>query len=136
MAGTATNEDTNTTKGTSAGASQEVGKDEVIKAALDKLKESKKSDDESKGTVSGGEAREEPDTKLISDHKSEAKERDRDRDRERERERERPRSRDHERGRESDRERGRDDGEKDRDKAKERGHRSRDKGKDSGQFDL
>ncbi|XP_051116478.1 cyclin-L1-1 [Andrographis paniculata] len=136
-AGTTPNEEANTAKGSS---NQEVGKDELIKAALDKLKETKKSDDESRGTVGGGESREEAETKLVSDHKTDTsgertKERERERETERERDKERPRSR----GRESDRERGggggREDGDRDRDKVKDRGHRSRDKGRDSGRLD-
>lgn len=130
-----TNEDTSTGKGSSTAVNPDAGKDELIKAALDKLKESKKSDDESKSTINGGESREEPESKLILDTKTDTGgERIKERERDRERERERTRSRDHERGRESDRERGREDSERDRDKVKERGHRSRDKGKDSGQL--
>ncbi|KAK6120401.1 hypothetical protein DH2020_045881 [Rehmannia glutinosa] len=48
-AATTTNEDISTAKA----VNQEAGKDERIKAALDKLKESKKSDDESKNTING-----------------------------------------------------------------------------------
>ncbi|KAL3644353.1 Cyclin-L1-1 [Castilleja foliolosa] len=119
---TTTNEDTSNKNG----ENQEPSKDERIKAALDKLKESKKSDDESKRTVDGGETtREKPDTKLTSDNKTES---GGERNKERERGRERTRSRDHERGRDSDRERARDDNEKGRDKINERGaHRSSDK---------
>lgn len=134
LAGTTTNEDTSTAKGSSGAVNPEVGKDELAKAALDKLKESKKSDDEGKGTTNGSESREEPEAKMASDTKTEIggermKERDRDR------ERERTRGRDYDRGRESDRERGREDYERGRDKVKERVHRSRDKGKDSGRME-
>ncbi|KAI3470544.1 hypothetical protein Pfo_027207 [Paulownia fortunei] len=137
LAGTTTNEDTNTSKGSSTAVNEEVGKVELIKAALDKLKESKQSDGESKSTINGGESRQESESKLMPDHKTETggeriKERERDREREREREKERIKSRDHGRGWESDRERGREDTDRDRDKVKERGHRLRDKGKDSG----
>lgn len=133
LAGTTTNEDTSTAKGSSGAVNPEVGKDELVKAALDKLKESKKSDDEGKGTMNGSETREEPEAKLASDTKTEIGG-ERMKERERDRERERTRGRDYDRGRESDRERGREDYERGRDKVKERVHRSRDKGKDSGQL--
>ncbi|KAI3443614.1 hypothetical protein Pfo_000279 [Paulownia fortunei] len=127
LAGTTANEDTSTGKGSSSAVNQEAG---------DKLKETKKSDDESKSTINGGESREEPESKLTSDNKTETGgERIKERERDRERERERTRSKDHERGRESDRERGREDTERDRDKVKERGNRSREKGKDSGRME-
>lgn len=133
LAGTTTNVDTSTAKAPCTTINTEAGKDELIKTALDKLKDSKKSDDEGKGTTNGGEAREEPEAKLPSDTRTETAG-DRIKERERDRERERTRARDHDRGRESDRERGRDDYERGRDKVKERVHRSRDKGKDSGQL--
>lgn len=111
---------------------EEVGKDAVTKAAFDKLKDSKKSDDDSKSMASEGESKEDPGR---TDHKTDAggeknkeRERDRGRDRERERDKERLKSRERDRGRESDRERERDDFERDREKSKERNHRSRDKG--------
>ncbi|KAF2295828.1 hypothetical protein GH714_034383 [Hevea brasiliensis] len=77
------------------------------KSALDKLKESKKSDDESKSV--NGEARDEPIPRSKSEHRAEAsgdrsKDRDRDRDRDRERERDRIKAQDRERSRDSDRE--------------------------------
>ncbi|XP_037492151.1 cyclin-L1-1 isoform X2 [Jatropha curcas] len=122
---------------TVSGAESGASKGTLIKAALDKLKDSKKSDDESKPT--DGEARDEAIPRSKSEHRSEAsgdrikdRERDRDRGRERERERERERDRIKERGRDSDREREREETERDRDKAKDRSHRSKDRGKDSG----
>lgn len=110
-----------------------------VKAALDRLKDSKKDDDESKSMPSDGEAREEPMQRPKSDHRTEAsgeKSKDRDRERERERdrdrERERRKSRDRDRGRDSDRERDRDETDRERDKVKDRGYRSKDRMKDSG----
>lgn len=112
-----------------------------VKAALDRLKDSKKDDDESKSMPSDGEAREEPMQRPKSDHRTEAsgeKSKDRDRERERERdrdrERERRKSRDRDRGRDSDRERDRDEMDRERDKVKDRGYRSKDRMKDSGEF--
>lgn len=127
------NEDPGNKKVSTTALNQEVDKDELVKAALVKLKESKKNDSESVSTINGGELKEEPESKLIPDNRTDASgERIKERERGRERERERNKSREYERGRESDRERGREDSERDRDKVKERGHRSRDKGKDSG----
>ncbi|XP_015061966.1 cyclin-L1-1 isoform X1 [Solanum pennellii] len=110
---------------------EEVAKEADAKAVLDKLKDSKKSDDDSKNMPSEGESKEEPGR---TDHRIDAggeknkdRERDRGRDRERERDKERLKSRERDRGRESDRERERDDFERDREKSKERSHRSRDK---------
>ncbi|KAF2290430.1 hypothetical protein GH714_013042 [Hevea brasiliensis] len=79
----------------------------AIKAALDKLKESKKSDDESKSA--NGEARDEPIPRI--------------------------KAQDRERSRDSDREREREEAERDRDKSKDRSHRSKDRGKDSGHLE-
>ncbi|OIT27120.1 PREDICTED: cyclin-L1-1 [Nicotiana attenuata] len=112
---------------------QEAAKEGVMKASLDKLKDSKKSDDDSKSSMpSEGESKEEPGK---TDHRTDAggeknkeRERERGRDRERERDKERLKSRERDRGKESDREREREDFERDRDKSKERSHRSRDKG--------
>ncbi|CAN4108664.1 unnamed protein product [Withania somnifera] len=110
---------------------EEVAKDSVKKAALDKLKDSKKRDDDSKGMPSEGESKEDPgrtDNRTdAGGGKNKERERDRGRDRERERDKERLKSRERDRGRESDRERERDDSERDREKSKERSHRSRDK---------
>ncbi|XP_031279808.1 cyclin-L1-1 [Pistacia vera] len=109
----------------------------MVKAGADKLKESKKSDAESKNIPTEGEAREEPLQKSKLEHRIEvsgerSKDRDRERERERDRERDRTKSRDRDRGRDSDRERERDETERDRDKARGRGHRSKDRSKDSG----
>ncbi|KAL6523620.1 Cyclin-L1-1 [Orobanche gracilis] len=112
-------------KGFSSAVSKEVGKNEHIKAALDKLKDSKKSDHELKGTTNGGESTEEPDSKLMLGNETEAGE-----ERIKERKRERTRSKDIERLRDPHGERGREaDTERDKDKIKERGQRSRDKGR-------
>ena len=125
--GPPTNDDTNTPKAAiDAGGS----KDALIKTALDKLKESKKSDDDSQSMPIEGDAREE--LKPKTEHRTEASG---ERTKERERDRERSKGRDRERGRDSDREREREDTERDRDiKVKDRAHRSKDKGKDSGLF--
>lgn len=110
------------------------GSKDITKVALDKLKESKKTDDESKPAE--GEAREELIPRSKSEHRTEAsgdKSKERDRDRERERERDRIKAQDRDRGRDSDRERERDEIERDRDRAKDRGrHRSKDRGRESG----
>lgn len=109
----------------------------------EKIKDSKKSDDEPKNLPVEGETKEEPVHKSKSERRTEAggersKDRDRDRDRERERERDRDRerdrikSRDRDRGRDSDRERERDESDRDRDREKSHRHRSKDRSKDSG----
>ncbi|XP_028061005.1 cyclin-L1-1-like isoform X1 [Camellia sinensis] len=143
------NNDTSTPKAAPATANLESGgsKGALIKAALDKLKESKKSGDDSESVPVEAEAKEEPVSKLKSERKMDAsgernKERDWDRERDREREKERDRDRerekdrlkvrDRDRGRDSDREREREDIEREREKVKDRDHRSKDKGKDSG----
>ncbi|KAG5549323.1 hypothetical protein RHGRI_014617 [Rhododendron griersonianum] len=136
------NTDAGTPKTALAATNLESGgsKGAIIKAALDKLKASKRSGDDSESVPTGGEAREEPVPKSKSEHRTEAsgernkerdREKERDRDRNREREKERLKVRERDRGRDSDRERERDDSERDRDKVKERGYRSKDKGKDS-----
>ncbi|CAL5397387.1 unnamed protein product [Camellia sinensis] len=144
------NNDTSTPKAAPATANLESGgsKGALIKAALDKLKESKKSGDDSESVPVEAEAKEEPVSKLKSERKMDAsgernkerdwdRERDRDREREKERDRDREREkdrlkvRDRDRGRDSDREREREDIEREREKVKDRGHRSKDKGKDS-----
>ncbi|KAI7980087.1 Cyclin-L1-1 [Camellia lanceoleosa] len=104
------NNDTSTPKAAPATANLESGgsKGALIKEALDKLKESKKSGNDSESVPVEAEAKEEPVSKL----KSERWDRDR--------------------GRDSDREREREDIEREREKVKDRGHRSKDKGKDSG----
>ncbi|KAF5729519.1 cyclin-L1-1-like [Tripterygium wilfordii] len=101
----------------------------IIKVALDKLKESKKSDDESKSMASEGETREETVSKYKSEHRMEASG-ERSKERDRDRERERTKSRDRDRGRDSDREREREEFERER--GKDRGPRSRERLKDSG----
>lgn len=121
-------------------------KDLLVRAAIDKLKEAKKSDDELKNTPIEVDTSEEPMLKSNPEHRTEAsrerykereKERERERDRERERERgreERMKARDRDRGRDSDRERDREESERDRDKVKDRSQHSKDRGKDSGMF--
>ncbi|GMP83494.1 hypothetical protein CsSME_00037387 [Camellia sinensis var. sinensis] len=141
------NNDTSTPKAAPATANLESGgsKGALIKAALDKLKESKKSGDDSESVPVEAEAKEEPVSKLKSERKMDAsgernkerdwardREREKERDRDREREKDRLKVRDHDRGRDSDREREREDIEREREKVKDRGHRSKDKGKDSG----
>ncbi|KAK6228158.1 hypothetical protein SCA6_000498 [Theobroma cacao] len=139
------NNNANVSNTTVAAADLETGgsKEAKVKMALDKLKESKQSDDESKSMPTEGDAREEPRHKSKSEQRTQSggeksKERDRERERERERERDRERdrerakARDRDRGRDSDRERERDETERDRDKVKDRGHRSKDRTKDSG----
>ncbi|KAF2318575.1 hypothetical protein GH714_008996 [Hevea brasiliensis] len=89
----------------------------IMKAALDSLKESKKSDDESK--PANGDSRDEPIPRSTSEHRAEARG---DRSKDRERERDRIKAQDHGRGRDSDRERERQETERDRDKSKDQGH--------------
>ncbi|XP_028099097.1 cyclin-L1-1-like [Camellia sinensis] len=98
------NNDTSTPKAAPATANLESGgsKGALIKAALDKLKESKKSGDDSESVPVEAEAKEEPVSKLKSERKMDAsgernKERDWDRERDRDREREKERDRDRER---------------------------------------
>ncbi|KAI7996822.1 Cyclin-L1-1 [Camellia lanceoleosa] len=98
------NNDTGTPKAAPATANLESGgsKGALIKAALDKLKESKKSGDDSESVPVEAEAKEEPVSKLKSERKMDAsgkrnKERDWDRDRDRDRKREKERDRDRER---------------------------------------
>ncbi|GAV71407.1 Cyclin_N domain-containing protein [Cephalotus follicularis] len=131
--------DSTVLKTTSAVADIESGgsKGAMVKAAIDKLKDSKKSDDESKSITSVGEARDEPVPKSKSGHRMEGgsdRNKDRDRDKERDRERDRIKARDRDRGRDSDREREREEIERDRDRVKDRSHRSKDKAKDSGGY--
>lgn len=114
-------------------------KDALVRVAIDKLKETKKSDDEPKNTPLDGQAREESIQKSNPEHRTEAsrernkerEERERERDRERE---DRSKARDHDRGRDSDRERDREEAERDRDKVRDRNHRTKDRGKDIGMF--
>ncbi|KAM5561384.1 cyclin-L1-1 [Rosa sericea] len=94
----------------------------VSKTAIDKVKDSKESDDESKSMPVDVEGREDLNMKSKTE-RSKSRERERDRDRERERDRDRIKVRDRDRG---DRE------EAERDRTKDRGHRSKDRAKDSG----
>ncbi|KAJ6429014.1 hypothetical protein OIU84_020618 [Salix udensis] len=125
------NNDSTEPKATSSGVNVESGgSKDITKVALDKLKESKKSDDESKPAE--GDAREDLIPRSKSEHRTEASG-DKSRDRDRERERDRIKAQDRDRGRDSDRERERDEIERDRDRAKDRGrHRSKDRGRESG----
>ncbi|KAI3719235.1 hypothetical protein L6452_20130 [Arctium lappa] len=106
----------------------------VIKAAIGKLKDPTKSDDDTQSIPVDGEVKEEAVAKSKGEHRTDTSgERSRDRERDnKERERERHKGRERERGRDSERERERDDGERDREKVKDRSHRSKDRGKDSG----
>ncbi|CAK7325529.1 unnamed protein product [Dovyalis caffra] len=131
-----TNNDSTEAKAAPSGNVESSGSKDITKVASDKLKESKRSDDESKPAE--GEARDELIPRSKSEHRTEAsgdrsKERDRERERERDRERDRIKAPDRDRGRDSDRERERDEIERDRDRAKDRGHhRSKDRGRESG----
>nr|DAD33481.1 TPA_asm: hypothetical protein HUJ06_012332 [Nelumbo nucifera] len=129
--GAAANNDTAIPKVSAAPNADSSGsKDALIKVVLDKLKESKKSDDDGKSILIEREVREEPPSKPKTEYRQEV---GGERNRERERERQKTRDRDRDRGRDSDREREREkDVERDRDKLKERSHHSKDKGKDSG----
>lgn len=101
-------------------------KDALIKVALDKLKESKKSDDEIKPVPEDGDGKEETAVKSKPGHKTDANgERNREKERERAKVRDRGRDSDWEREQEKEQER-------ERDKLKERSHRAKEKGKDSG----
>ncbi|XP_009757409.1 cyclin-L1-1-like [Nicotiana sylvestris] len=96
--------------------SQEVAKEAILKAALDKLKDSKTSNEESK------------EEHAETDHRTDAgaeKNKVRDRNRERQRDKERLKFRERDRGREFDRKREREDIERDTDKSTKRSHRSR-----------
>ncbi|RWR81531.1 cyclin-L1-1-like protein [Cinnamomum micranthum f. kanehirae] len=120
-------DDTNTPK---VAANQDAGgsKDVLIKLALDKLKESKKGDEDVKPMPNEGDGKEETAVKPKPDHRIDA-----NGERHKERERERSKLRDRDRGRDTDREKEREkEQERERDKMKERSHRAKDKGKDSG----
>ena len=83
----------------------------IVKVAIDKLRDAKRSDDESKGMCTEGEASYEPIPKSKSDRKTEAigeTRRDRDREIERDRDWERDRDRDRDRTKSRDRDRRRD----------------------------
>ncbi|KAK9084827.1 hypothetical protein Sjap_025238 [Stephania japonica] len=124
--GAATGNDSNTpTAAVPAVVSIETGgsKGSMLKAALDKLKDSKKTDDEPKEMDIDPE-REDSAGKAKVEHRVEDSG---------ERNRERQKARDRERGRDSERDREREkEVERDKDKYKEGSHRSKDKGKDSG----
>lgn len=131
MSGPPTKDDPKTT--TTVIISSGGSKESLGKAALGKLKESKKNGDISQ-TIPPveGEAKEEQiPRKPRSEHKMEG---GGERIKEREREKDRGKVRDRERGRDSDREREWEDGERDRGKIKDRTHRSKEKGRDSGKF--
>ncbi|XP_021743952.1 cyclin-L1-1-like [Chenopodium quinoa] len=141
--------DTGVTKTASgAAASVDTGgsRDALVKQALDKMKDSKRSDGESRDTANGSEGREDIMVRLKPELRTETssvrnmdterdryrdrdrdreKDRVRDRDRERDGNRDRQKSRDRERGRDSYRERERDDIEWEI--VNEISHRSRDK---------
>lgn len=109
-----------------------LSKDAIVKAALDKLKESKKTEDDTRTVPAEGDSREETAVKPKVDHKADANtERSRDRERERTKTRDRDsRGRDSDydgRGRDSDRDRERDK-DLDREREKDRRHRAKDKG--------
>eukprot|EP01018_Ginkgo_biloba_P005788 Gb_18065 [translate_table: standard] len=118
------------------------GRDAIVRAALDKLKESKKSDNDTKNVSVDGELREDSDagkSKQLN-HRTDAtgdrsKEKDKERSRPHDRERvgEKDRERDRDRGRDWDRDRNRErekEMDREREKGKERSHR-KDKGKDT-----
>nr|XP_009412076.1 PREDICTED: cyclin-L1-1 isoform X2 [Musa acuminata subsp. malaccensis] len=109
-----------------------LSKEAIVKAALDKLKVSKKTDDDTRTVAAEGDHKEESTVKPKIDHKADANtERNYDRERERTKTRDRDsRGRDSDydgRGRDSDRDR---DREKDveREREKDRRHRAKDKG--------
>ncbi|KVI06867.1 Cyclin C/H/T/L [Cynara cardunculus var. scolymus] len=118
-------EDANTSKVSPAAVIPDFA---VIKAAIGKLKDSTKSDD---NVPVEGEVKEEAISKSKGEHRTDTSG-EQSRDRERDKERERHKGRERERGRDSERERERDDAERDREKVKDRSHRSKDRGKDSG----
>ncbi|URE35612.1 Cyclin, N-terminal domain [Musa troglodytarum] len=112
-----------------------LSKEAIVKAALDKLKVSKKTDDDTRNVAAEGDYKEEATVKPKVDHKADANtERNYERERERTKTRDRDsRGRDSDydgRGRDSDRDR---DREKDveREREKDRRHRAKDKGSGS-----
>ncbi|XP_072954518.1 cyclin-L1-1 isoform X3 [Typha angustifolia] len=121
--------DTSTPKEVASNTDTSLSKDALIKAALDKLKDSKKGDDDSKSAPADLDVKEESTVKSKIDYKSDV-ERNREREKERSKARDRDsRGRDSERdsrGRDSDRERER-DREVERDREKDRKHRLKDK---------
>ncbi|GLJ20559.1 hypothetical protein SUGI_0374050 [Cryptomeria japonica] len=117
------------------------GRDAIVKAALDKLKESKKSDDETCNVSANGELRDDSaaaKSKLVSDRMDGSGDRSKDRDKERSRPRDHERhredrDRERDRGREWERDRKRDkELDREREKGKDRSHLSKDRNKDTG----
>ncbi|KAJ4967772.1 hypothetical protein NE237_014473 [Protea cynaroides] len=123
--GPTANNDKSTPKEAPAVANLDSGglmKGAISKVVLDKLKDAKKSDDETNSVLIELEEMREPSLKAKAEHSGE-----------RNRERERAKARDRDRGRDSDREREREkEVEREREKVKDRSYRSKDKGKDSG----
>uniref|UniRef100_A0A1D1ZB69 Cyclin-L1-1 n=1 Tax=Anthurium amnicola TaxID=1678845 RepID=A0A1D1ZB69_9ARAE len=117
-----------------------LSKDARIQMALDKLKESKKSDDDIKSMPTDGEAKDDQAVKSMVDHRIDAdteKNRDREKERSKTRDRERVKEydkdrevRDYDRDKERDydRDREREKVEREKDKHRERSRRSKDKG--------
>uniref|UniRef100_A0A0D6QWI6 Cyclin-L1-1 n=1 Tax=Araucaria cunninghamii TaxID=56994 RepID=A0A0D6QWI6_ARACU len=122
-----------------------VGRDVIVKAALDKLKEAKKSDDETRDVSANGDLREDSAAAKskqgshradVAGDRSKDRDKERSRPRDRERDREKDRERDRDRGREWERDRERDkELEREREKAKDRSHRSKDRTKDTGHLE-
>jgi len=118
------------------------GRDAIVKAALDKLKESKKSENDTRNVSVNGESREDftagkpkqqnHRTDETGDRsKDRDKERSRPRDRERDREKDKERDRDRGREWERDRDRERDkELEREREKGKDKNYRSKERSKD------
>lgn len=107
------------------------GAKDVVKIALDLLKESSKGEDEVPNVPKEDVNEDISGKAKVEHHRVDA---NGDKNKDKEREKERSKTRDRERGRDSDRERDREkEMERDRDKLRERSHhRSKDKGKDSG----
>ncbi|CAN6469247.1 unnamed protein product [Victoria cruziana] len=107
------------------------GAKDVVKIALDLLKESSKGEDEVPNVPKEDVNEDISGKAKVEHHRVDA---NGDKNKDKEREKERSKTRDRERGRDSDRERDREkEIERDRDKLRERSHhRSKDKGKDSG----
>lgn len=131
QSGSPANTDTSALKGTpgEGNIASTDSKGVFVKLDIDKLKDARKSDDESKGMAAEEEARDEHSRKSKSDRKIEVGG-DSRRERERDMDRDRTKSRDRDRGRNSDKEREREEAE--RDKLKDHAHRSKERVKDSG----
>ncbi|KAL5995340.1 Cyclin-L1-1 [Asimina triloba] len=127
-----------TTPKAASNADGGVTKDLLIKAALDKLKVSKKNEEDLKTVSTEGEIKEETAAKSRSENRTDIsgeriKEREREKDRIKVRDRDRGgRDSDREREREKEHDREREKLDRDREKLKERSHRVKEKGKDSG----